>query len=178
MRQKQSQKGQMESNGEMVEILEKNGLSASQINLFKEHKISPDIVTYLSLYEFQCLGVTDRNDIMKLRLACVTYGRPKNAERNGRFDIPKLTLESLLESGFSIADVSQILCVSESTLYRKMRQYNISKLVFTDVSNNQLDTVVAEMLTEFPHCGEAMLRKLLNEKGIKVIIIHFTIIET
>lgn len=156
----------------MVEILEKIGFNPGQINLFREQKITPDIVSCLNLYEFQCLGVTDRNAIMKLRTECVVFGRTKNCGNTGRFDIPKQTIEGLLDSGFSIKDASHMLCISESTLYRKMRQYNLSNAVFTDIDNNMLDVVVEKMLTEFPHCGEVMLRGLLKGKGIKVTIFY------
>jgi transposase-like protein len=159
----------MEPNNQMIKILEKVGLTLGQINLFIEQKISPDIVPCLSLYEFQCLGVRDRSEIMKLRMECVIYRRTNFEERQSKFDIPKQMISGLLESGFSITDASKMLSVSESTLYRKMRHYSISKRNFTEISDTQLDGIVTEMLEEFPHSGEAMLWKLLYEKGIKVI---------
>jgi hypothetical protein len=158
----------MDVSEEMIKILERIGLNPVQINNFIEQKISPDIVSCLSLYEFQCLGVTDKSDIMKLRVECVAYKRINATEYRGRCDISKQTIEHLLESGFHIADASKVLSVSESTLYRKMRQFNISKLVFTEISDSQLDEIVTDTLQDFPNSGEKMLWKVLQGKGIKV----------
>ena len=162
----------MDASENMEYILEKVGLNPGQINSFIEQKISPDIVCCLSLYEFQCLGVTDSSEIMKLRIECVTYKRTNSFERQGRCDISKKKIEDLLEAGFSISDASKMLLVSESTIYRKMRQFNISKQVFMDILDNQLDGIVTKTLEDFPHSGEKMLLKVLQGKGIKVILIR------
>ena len=143
----------------MIEILEKVGLNAGQISSFIEQKISPDIVSYLSLNEFHCLGVTDRSEITKLRIECVTYKRSNAIEYQDRNDISKEKIEHLLESGFSIADTSKTPLISESTLYRKMRQFNISKQVFTVLSDNQLDHIVIKTLKDFPNSGEKMFEE-------------------
>jgi hypothetical protein len=49
-----------------------------------------------------------------------------------------------------------------------MRQFNISKLVFTEISDSQLDEIVTDTLQDFPNSGEKMLWKVLQGKGIKV----------
>ncbi|XP_060565008.1 uncharacterized protein LOC132724202 [Ruditapes philippinarum] len=152
----------------MEEILVKCGFGTYQIRLFREQKITPDIVPLLSLYDFKCLGVTERYEIMKLRVECVTFGRHINKPVQRGFKIPKITIESLLESGFSIVNISQLLGVSESTIYRNMRRHGISKYAFTSIEDHQLDVVMAKILEEFPRCGEMMLRNLLGEKGIKI----------
>ena len=74
-----------------------------------------------------------------------------------------------MEAWFSVLDMSRILSVSESTVYRRMRTYNITKRCYTDIDDEQLDLVLGKILSEFPRCGEQMLRCLLEGKGIKVI---------
>ena len=45
---------------------------------FEKESISPNIVNKLSLYEMQCLELTDRSAIiMKLRTECVKYGNER-----------------------------------------------------------------------------------------------------
>ena len=58
--------------------------------------------------------------------------------------------------------------VSESTIYRRMRSYNLSKLDFSDISDEQLDICVRGIAKDFPLCGEVMIKQLLRGKGIKV----------
>ncbi|XP_052281363.1 uncharacterized protein LOC127878877 [Dreissena polymorpha] len=77
-------------------------------------------------------------------------------------------IETLFEAGYSVKDTSIALGVSESTLFRKMGQFGLSKLAFTEIDEEELNIVVATTITEFPRCGEEMLRKVLLQKGIKV----------
>ena len=44
-----------------------------------------------------------------------------------------------------------------------------SKRQYNDLNDNALDTVVTEIVAEFPGCGEEMLRQLLRGRGIKVV---------
>ena len=48
-----------------------------------------------------------------------------------------------LDEDFTIAEIARLLCVSESTVYRRMREYNSSKLAFTDISDQELDDKVS-----------------------------------
>ena len=49
-----------------------------------------------------------------------------------------------------------------------MRFYNLSKLDFSDISDEQLDVYVRDIAKDFPLCGEVMIGQLLRGKGIKV----------
>ena len=114
---------------------------------FKEQRISPDIVSKLSIHEFEMLGVNVREDIMALRIACSTYGGKTPAKLRSfcgapRFFIPKRVLQCWLDEDFTIAEISRLLSVSESTVYRRMREYGLSKLNFTDISDQDLDKQV------------------------------------
>ena len=55
---------------------------------------------------------------------------------------PKSVLQSWLDEDFTIAEIAKLLCVSESTVYRRMREYNLSKLAFTDICDQELDNQV------------------------------------
>jgi predicted DNA-binding protein YlxM (UPF0122 family) len=57
--------------------------------------------------------------------------------------IPKSVLEFWLDEDFHINDISRLLGVSESTVYRRMREYGLSKLEFTDISDQDLDSEVS-----------------------------------
>lgn len=42
--------------------------------VFQKEKITPDIVSHLSVHEMNQLGVNNRGDMMKLRMECSTFG--------------------------------------------------------------------------------------------------------
>ena len=139
---------------------------------FHDEKITPDIVCKLSLYDMKCLGVSDRNEVMKLRIECNHYGniQPPREACCGppQFRISRTTLETLIEMGFMIQEIACLLSVSESTIYRRMRTFGLRKLQFTDIDDNLLVDVVTGVVEEFPRCGEKMLREILRHKNIHV----------
>ena len=51
-------------------------------------KITPDIVCKMSMYDMRCVGLYDRTDIMKIRIACVPYR----------------STQPTVQGGFSMAD--------------------------------------------------------------------------
>ena len=52
---------------------------------------------------------------------------------------------NLLHEGFTIREISTMLTVSESTIYRRMRQFGLSKFEFTDISDKGLDAEVEKV---------------------------------
>ena len=115
----------------------------------------------------------NHSDIMSLRIECTKYGTAKpTRHNNGRtqavFEIPKELLESFLQEDFLISEIATMLSVSESTIYRRMRSYGLSKHSFSDISDEELDVNVSAIAMEFPFCGETIFKQLLKGKGIKV----------
>lgn len=72
-----------------------------------------------------------------------------------------------MEEGFKIKDIASMLSVSERTIYRRMQNYGLSSLDFTDISDEELDRHM-EISRDFPHCGEGMLKFILKERGIRI----------
>ena len=111
---------------------------------------------------------------MALRVECSMYGKEKPQRYLGEgggapeFHIPKSILENHLEEGFQIKEIASMLSVSESTIYRRMQCYNLSSLHFNEISDEELDCHIRVISTEFPYCGEGMLKFILQERGIKV----------
>ena len=110
--------------------------------------------------------------MVKLREECVKYGstRPCVVKKWGssEFVIPERVLRNLVDTGFLICDIAKILSVSESTIYRRMRIYGISKSEFSDLSDEEVDIYVGKTVLEFPNCGETLLRQLLKQKGVNI----------
>ncbi|CAG2220117.1 unnamed protein product [Mytilus edulis] len=150
----------------MDEILQRAGLNNLKQN-FERENITPDIISKLSQKDFLELGLSSRAKMMELRIMCCHYS-DIILEHNDKFIIPKETLESLLEINFKIKDISEMFNLSESTLYRQMRAYNLSKQNFSLVSDHDLDTTVLSITKEFPNCGEVLLMQLLSQRSLKV----------
>lgn len=49
-----------------------------------------------------------------------------------------------------------------------MRQYGLSKMEFSDISDDHLDRQIKEITQEFPHLGEGLVKQLLLVRNIKV----------
>ena len=73
-------------------------------------------IVYLSI-DFLKLGLADRNAIMSLRIECSTFGlcTPPRAVETNKFVIPKILIENLIDDGFSVKEMSNILCVRKSS---------------------------------------------------------------
>ncbi|KAH3779060.1 hypothetical protein DPMN_180539 [Dreissena polymorpha] len=50
----------------MALILERLGEEEGVIRRFRQKKITTDIISLMSLYDFNCLGVNDKATIMKI----------------------------------------------------------------------------------------------------------------
>ena len=108
----------------MNDVLKKLGLSDHRAK-FVEEKISSDIVCYLSTEHFLKLGLADRHATMSLRIECSTFGlcTPQRAVGTNKFVIPKILIDILIDDGFSVKEMSNILCVSERAVLRRMVEY-------------------------------------------------------
>lgn len=157
---------------EMRHILEELGFGEYSRH-FEEQDISPDIVGLLSAEEMKSLGIGNKSDMVKLRYACVSYG-PRRPEQDfsrfgpKEFVVPQNVLENLLNDGFSIKEISRLLSISESTVYRRMRKFGMSKKSFSDINDIELDNYVLDASNNFPYCGENILGQIIKQKGIIV----------
>ena len=83
--------------------------------------------------------------MMRLRMECINYGSNLPVKRNSEFLIPEDVLDFLFESKFKISEISQMFNVSESTIYRRMRQCNISVTNYDEILDDDLDQTVSEI---------------------------------
>lgn len=120
--------------------------------------------------ELNMLGVYNSSDMMKLRTECIKYGPMKNqtSSQEPKYNIPKEVIESLLQSGFRVHEIAKLLSVSERTVCRRMSKYDVSVYEFSDIDDENLETEVARVTTEFPRVAESMIRQILQQRGIKV----------
>ncbi|CAG2191379.1 uncharacterized protein LOC143054556 [Mytilus galloprovincialis] len=92
-------------------------------------------------------------------------------ELKGRpsFDISEDILEYFVEEDFKIADIANMLCVSVSTVKRRLRDYNIKLSErYSAIPDDELHELVKNIQTEFPEAGYQTIRSILSSKGHKI----------
>ncbi|KAK6166823.1 hypothetical protein SNE40_023438 [Patella caerulea] len=107
--------------------------------------------------------------MMKLRTECLKFSAPRIKNHlNAKFEINRTILVELIESGFTVVEISKLLSVSERTIYRRMAAFNISVYDFSDIEDDILISKIDDVLRQFPRNGETMVRAVLQECGIKI----------
>ena len=86
-----------------------------------------------------------------------------------RFDVSKEQLSKLLELGFSASTISAMLSVSVRTIGRRMAEYSLSVCAtYSDISDDELDTVIRGLIQEFPSSGYRMMDGYLRGRGLRI----------
>ena len=85
------------------------------------------------------------------------------------YKITKEQLLFLVSSGFNVPQISSLLNVGKRTIERRLHEFQISiNTTFSSLTNNELDTVVQDIVQEFPNVGYRRLIGFLRVKGINV----------
>lgn len=85
-----------------------------------------------------------------------------------RININDHQLMYLIESGFRVKDIAEILHCSKRTVERRMSELCIGTAHFSSISDDDLDTYVWDILSRHTHCGEKSVLGYLRSQGIKV----------
>ena len=86
-----------------------------------------------------------------------TGGRPA-------YNITKEQIEQLRETGMNWRAVAKVLRVSDSTLYRRRMQLNVSDTL-SDIQDEALDREIQDILRLTPYSGETYVRGALHGRG-------------
>lgn len=85
------------------------------------------------------------------------------------FDISKDHLEFFLEMGFKATDIAKMLAVSPKTVHRRLKQFGLSmEGVYSNISDSSLDSLIGDILNEFPNSGYRSMKGHLLSRGLKV----------
>ena len=90
--------------------------------------------------------------------------------RAGRpyFDISEEQLNYFLNYQFSVPDITRALIVSKSTIFRRMDKYGLAARNNSPfISDEELDSKVREMLTQFPNAGYRRVISQLSVAEVK-----------
>lgn len=85
--------------------------------------------------------------------------------------IPEDQLQSLIESHFTVPQISKILGVSISTIRRRMSSLNLSvQSTYSQITNAELDNIVGGAQQQYPNWGNRQMYGYLVSRGIRVPI--------
>ena len=89
-------------------------------------------------------------------------GRPK-------LNITQDQIEFLLERRFTVLQMSRLLGVSSSTIERRMAEFRLTvRGTYANISDEQLDATVREILVGFPNTGYKRMTGHLRSRGIRI----------
>ena len=88
-------------------------------------------------------------------------GRPQ-------YDISKEQLEYFIEFGFKAPQIAVMLGVSEATVRRRYRVFQISSKSYTDISDEELDNKIMSIKEDFHQSGYRIVTGILRANGIFV----------
>ena len=81
--------------------------------------------------------------------------------------VDKRHLNFLLSANFKWKDISAILDVSVKTLQRRAKNWNLSKF-HQNINDDEVDTIVREIIDRFPTAGEVMLAGYLKSQSVSI----------
>ena len=91
--------------------------------------------------------------------------------RQGRpmYVITKEQLEFLVERHFSTRDMAAMMNVSMRTIERRMAEFGLSiRSTYSDIHDEQLDSMILELMQDFPNTGYRRMTGMLTSRGIRV----------
>ena len=100
-----------------------------------------------------------------------TQVRPVSTGLVGRpcFQIPREQLSYLIENGFSVPQIADMIGVSVRTVRRRMDDYDLSiRAQYSALSDSELDSMVTEIQSQFPMCGNRQMQGHLLARGHRV----------
>jgi hypothetical protein len=83
--------------------------------------------------------------------------------------ITKEQLEFLVERHFSTRDMAAMMNVRMRTIERRMAEFGLSiRSTYSDIHDEQLDSMIPELMQDFPNTGYRRMTGMLTSRGIRV----------
>ena len=90
-----------------------------------------------------------------------TWGRPS-------YDLRQDQLQALLDVGFNVGQIAELLQVSKRTIERRLQEYGISARSYCEITDDELDAQVREIKLFYPNIGSKNLAGYLAARNIKI----------
>ena len=132
--------------------------------LTEEQKEAVDIIR-------QCLVTTKEIERLNQLSECCGTAAVIQSGVVGRpmYHISEQSLEFLLESNFTVPQISIMFGVAISTVRRRMSDYGLSvRAHYSAISDSELDVIVSEIQQQYPMCGNRQMQGHLLSRGYRV----------
>ena len=98
------------------------------------------------------------------------YVAVEHTQQKGRprFSITREQLEYLCSLSFTWDTIASMLGVSQMTIYRRCQEYGLLNEAMQHLNDNELQTVVENLLVRLPYSGESILIGILRGMGYEV----------
>ena len=98
---------------------------------------------------------------------------PSTMIMSGRAGRPKVHIsvelyELMKEAGYSLTQIAEAFGTSRTTLWRRLKESNISDQKYSVISDHVLDYLIGNYQKRNPNCGEAMLQGYMSSIGLSV----------
>jgi transposase InsO family protein len=139
----------------------------SQEDALEQCQLILDIIVLLESVNIIHLHITDFIDCLR-ELICVLRDTSINNGRVGRsrLNVRHDQLQFLVENGFRINDIALMFGCSRRTIERRMRDSQLTR--YTNISDDDLDNLVTEVVQLYPQCGEKTISGRLICQGVRV----------
>ena len=85
------------------------------------------------------------------------------------YNIPYEQVNFLVERRFTTAQMANLLGVSESTVQRRLRRFDLSvRGTYSTLTDQELDSMVQEILTAQPNTGNKRMTGYLAARGVRI----------
>ena len=81
-------------------------------------------------------------------------------------DICKDQVRFLVENGFKETEITALIGSSTHTIQIKLKEFGIEFNRFSDITNQNLDDLVKDIVTRLPACGIQSIQTLLKVNGV------------
>ena len=89
-------------------------------------------------------------------------GRPK-------FEITEEILRFLFDKRFTVSETATLLGVSKRTVERRMNEFGVRiGECYSNIADNDLESVVRDLVREFPNVGYKRMTGLLLARGLRI----------
>ena len=132
--------------------------------LSRHVNVPPDIVQALRDFLHLVMDHIENAEVTSSTVETVAgeMGRP-------RYNLEKERLVELLEINLSVDCIAKLLCVSASTVNRRMREFGLSaRQNYSNATDQELDNAVQRIKNEMPTAGYSMVKGRLKSMGIHV----------
>ena len=77
-------------------------------------------------------------------------------------------VEYLQCNGYSWDEIARSMLISRTNIWRKLCEAGTTLEKYSSISDDDLDSLVGMLQMHHPHCGQVLLRSMLQAQGVHV----------